>query len=216
MHCLQGVGRATEESVASQLESLPTDAPTDVDRNVLPRWKIACARLWPAGVIILFDQVTKVWVQSSIEPGASVSIWGNWIIFTHQLNPAGAMSIRLGPPAFYLTITALVVVFLTHTIITRLVPPMSRWALTLILAGAVGNMIDRIRIGAVIDFVDLEFFDFSLPAIDWGPIHVPGDLMTRWPVFNVADASVSVGICLLILATFIFEREHGDSPRTSD
>lgn len=93
---------------------------------------------------------------------------------------------------------------------------MSRWALTLVLAGAVGNMIDRIRIGAVIDFVDLEFFDFSLPAIDWGPIHVPGDLMTRWPVFNVADASVSVGICLLILATFIFEREHGDSPRTSD
>lgn len=216
MHRLQGVGRAAEESVASQLESLSTNAPTDTDRKVSPRWKLALARLWPAGVIILFDQVTKVWVQNTIDPGASVSIWGNWIIFTHQLNPAGAMSIRLGPPAFYLTITALVVVFLTHTIITRDVAPMSRWALTLVLAGAVGNMIDRIRIGAVIDFVDLEFFDFSLPAIDWGPIHVPGDLMTRWPVFNVADASVSVGICLLILATFIFEREHGDSPRTSD
>ncbi len=216
MHSLQGVGRTTEESVAPNLESLSTDAPPDIDSKVLPWWRVALVRLWPAGVIILFDQVTKVMVQSNIEPGASVSIWGNWIIFTHQLNPAGAMSIRLGPPAFYLTITALVVVFLTHTIITRVVAPMSRWALTLILAGAVGNMIDRIRIGAVIDFVDLEFFDFSLPAIDWGPIHVPGDLMTRWPVFNVADASVSVGIGLLILATFIFEREHGDPSRTSD
>lgn len=173
-------------------------------------------RLWPAGVIVLLDQVTKVMVQNSIEPGHSVSIWGNWIVFTHQLNPAGAMSIRLGPPAFYLVITALVAIFLSHSIITRALPPMSRRALTLVLAGAVGNMIDRIRIGAVIDFVDLEFFDFSLPAIDWGPIHVPGDLMTRWPVFNVADASVSVGIVLLILATFIFERDCGDSQSTSD
>ena len=198
------------------MESLSTEGQSDLDR---PAWSwsgIALARLWPALVIVALDQVTKIWVQMVIEPGSSVSIWGNWIIFTHQLNPAGAMSIRLGPPAFYLAITALVTIFLTHTLITRTLGSMSRWALTLVLAGAVGNMIDRIRIGAVIDFVDLEFIDFSMPAIDWGPIHVPGDLMTRWPVFNVADASVSVGIVLLILATFIFEREHGEPQSSGD
>ena len=67
---------------------------------------------------------------------------------------------------------------------------------------------------SLIDFVDVEFFDFSLPAIDLGPIHVPGEMMTRWPVFNVADASVTVGIILLLLATFIFDRHHEESQGT--
>ena len=54
----------------------------------------------------------------------------------------------------------------------------------------------------------------SKPAVDLGPIHVPGEMMTRWPVFNVADACVTSGIVLLILATFLFDRHyaaHGDS-----
>lgn len=177
-------------------------------------WGRFAGPLWPAFVIVVVDQVTKFLVEWNIEPGTTVRILDDWVLFTHHLNPAGAMSIRLGPPLFYLVVTAVVAVFLAYTLVFRPLHPLSRAALTLVLAGALGNMIDRLRIGAVLDFIDVEFFDFSLPAINWGPIHVPGDVMTRWPVFNVADASVSCGIILLIVATLFYDR-NADAPQGS-
>jgi signal peptidase II len=158
--------------------------------------------------LVVLDQLTKWMVEHFIEPGTSVQVLGTFLVFTHQLNPAGAMSIRLGPPVFYMVVTVVVVAFLSYTLVQRHPGRTTRWALILVLGGAVGNLIDRIRLGAVIDFVDLEFFDFSLPAIDFGPIHVPGDTMTRWPVFNVADSCVTIGIVLLLLATFFFDRHE--------
>ena len=179
-----------------------------------PTWGRIAGPLWPAFVIVVVDQVTKFLVQRHIEPGAAIRVIGDWVVLTHQLNPAGAMSIRLGPPVFYLVVTAVVAAFLAYTLVARVLHPLSRVALTLVLAGAVGNMIDRIRIGAVLDFIDVEFFDFSLPAVNWGPIHVPGDVMTRWPVFNVADAAVTCGIILLIVATLFYDRQT-DAPQGS-
>ena len=173
-----------------------------------PWWSRIGRALWPSAVLVLVDQVTKWLVEHFIEPGTSVQVLGSFLVFTHQLNPAGAMSIRLGPPVFYMVVTVCVVIFLGWTLVSRPPARVTRWALLLVLVGAVGNLLDRIRLGAVVDFVDVEFFDFSLPAIDFGPIHVPGDTMTRWPVFNVADSCVTVGIVLLILATFFFDRHE--------
>jgi len=177
-------------------------------------WGRIAGPLWPAFVIVVVDQVSKLLVERSIAPGAAVRVLGDWVVLTHQLNPAGAMSIRLGPPIFYLVVTAVVAAFLAYTLVVRALHPLSRAALTLVLAGAVGNMIDRIRMGAVLDFIDVEFIDFSLPAVNWGPIHVPGDVMTRWPVFNVADAAVTCGIVLLIVATVFYDR-GADAPQGS-
>lgn len=171
-----------------------------------PWWVRIGRALWPAGILVALDQLTKGLVERFIEPGTSVSVIGTFLMLTHQLNPAGAMSIRLGPPVFYMVVTVIVVLFLADLLVRRPPPPWSRRALLLVLGGAVGNLIDRFRLGAVVDFVDVEFFDFSLPAIDFGPIHVPGDTMTRWPIFNVADSCVTLGIVLLLLATF-FDRD---------
>jgi signal peptidase II len=184
--------------------------PTEVHLPVAPpapSWQRVALPLWPAAAIVLVDQVTKLLVAHFIPPGAAISIVGDWVMFTHQLNPAGAMSIRLGPPVFYLVVSAAVAAFLAYTLVVRTLHPLTRASLTLVLAGAVGNMIDRIRLGAVLDFIDVEFFDFRLPAVNWGPIHVPGELMTRWPVFNVADAAVTCGIVLLIVSTLFFDRD---------
>ena len=57
-------------------------------------------------------------------------------------------------------------------------------ALSFILGGAVGNIIDRIQYGAVIDFIDIHFFDF------------------HWPAFNVADAAITIGVCFFLLDSF--------------
>jgi signal peptidase II len=58
---------------------------------------------------------------------------------------------------------------------------LARMALALVMGGALGNLIDRARLGSVIDFVD----------VFWGPHH--------WPAFNVADSAISVGVVLLVL-----------------
>lgn len=187
---------------------IQSEGASDHAPNARPWWARIGQALWPSAVLVLLDQVTKWLIEHYIEPGTSVQVLGSFLVFTHQLNPAGAMSIRLGPPAFYMVVTVCVVIFLAYTLVAHPPARVTRWALLLVLGGAVGNLIDRIRLGAVVDFVDVEFFDFSLPAIDLGPIHVPGDTMTRWPVFNVADSCVTVGIVLLILATFIFDRHE--------
>lgn len=67
---------------------------------------------------------------------------------------------------------------------------MARWALALILGGALGNLVDRVRIGEVVDFLHLSVSSVS------------------WPIFNVADIAVSVGVGLL--AIHLFRKEHPD------
>ena len=59
-----------------------------------------------------------------------------------------------------------------------------RFALALIMGGAIGNLIDRLLAGRVVDFLDVEFFDISLPAFEFLIINFPGYALTRWPVFN--------------------------------
>ena len=61
----------------------------------------------------------------------------------------------------------------------------TKLALSLILGGAVGNIIDRIRFGAVIDFVDIHFMDF------------------HWPAFNIADSAITIGVALFLLDSFL-------------
>ena len=68
-----------------------------------------------------------------------------------------------------------------------------RWALTLILGGAIGNLIDRVRLGFVIDFIDWHYLD-----------------VYHWPTFNVADVAISVGVGLLIL-DMIVNRDQGQT-----
>ena len=71
------------------------------------------------------------------------------------------------------------------------------------MGGAIGNLIDRIYLGAVIDFLDCEFFDINLPTFKLWFIHFRGYAMTRWPIFNIADSAVTVGICVLILSVWL-------------
>lgn len=71
-------------------------------------------------------------------------------------------------------------------------------ALSLIAAGAIGNLVDRFIHGKVVDFFDVEFFDISIPTFSIFGIHFPGYSLTRWPVFNVADSAVTIGMIILI------------------
>lgn len=143
--------------------------------------------VWPlfislAAVIIAADQLTKAWIRTSIAPGSSISVIGDYVRLVHSQN-SGALFGLFRESAILFGLASIVVIGLIvgyHARSGR--SPYMSVALGLLLGGAIGNLLDRFRLGHVVDFVDAGI----------------GDL--RWYTFNVADAAISFAIILLILA----------------
>lgn len=138
--------------------------------------------LWIAGLVVFLDQVSKRMVMESMFLGESIPVLGSFFRLTYIHNPGAVFGLRLGGNVAHL-IFAGVALIVVAVMWLRLAPGerVASAGLALVLGGAVGNVIDRVRFGAVVDFLDFGF----------------GSL--RWWVFNVADASVTVGAGLLIL-----------------
>jgi signal peptidase II len=156
--------------------------------------------LWSISFFVLIaDQITKWLVLAFLELHESVSVFGDWLRFTSIRNPGGAFGLRWGHDIVYYVSAALIIAWIVWQLkrdgATR---RLSMWALALILGGALGNLVDRVLYGEVIDFIDVEFFDMVVPAFDFGVIRHPGYLLDRWPTFNIADSAVTVGICALL------------------
>lgn len=154
-------------------------------RNV-DRW------LWLAGLIVILDQLSKWLVLASLRPGDTLYVapFFNWVL---TFNSGAAFSFLAdagGWQRWLFTALALAVAGWIIVVLPRYSGEF--WpslALTLILGGAVGNVIDRFRFGAVIDF------------IQW---HVAG---FYWPAFNIADSAITVGALLLARQSFV--DKHG-------
>ena len=136
-----------------------------------------------AGAIIVLDQLSKWFVLGLLHPGESVYVapFFNWVL---AFNPGASFSFLAdadGWQRWFFTALALGV---SGWIVTLLRKHSSEFrlslALTLVLGGALGNVIDRIRFGAVVDFVQ------------W---HVAG---FYWPAFNIADSAITIGAILLV------------------
>jgi signal peptidase II len=139
-----------------------------------------------AAAIVAADQLTKAVALASLVPGHPDVLTG-WLNLTLVMNPGLAFGL-LGsvPPAWRWVVAALSVAALLvlARVALRVLPtggPAGVVAVGLIFGGAVGNLVDRARFGAVVDFVDVH----------WGRWH--------WPAFNVADSAISVGVALLAL-----------------
>jgi len=145
---------------------------------------------WSA-IIILLDQMTKILISRSLSYGESISIIGNILKFTYIKNPGMAFGIQIGNRLFF-TLFALIASIVILVYLFRLKPEnfLARFALASIFGGAVGNLIDRIAYKEVIDFIDIRII--------------------RWPVFNIADIAVTIGMILLI-AFVIFNNKDLES-----
>ena len=167
---------------------------------------------WPfhLGVIlfsIVADQLTKWWalVRFTNETGAPnhdfISVVGDLVRFQLVFNKGAAFSSRpqdlmpfLPSWLFFLLISIIASVILLwfyKSIDKR--DWMSRLGVVMILGGAIGNFIDRMRLSMVVDFIDCDFPDF---------------IMTRFPTFNVADSFVTVGVAIVILSPLILKQIH--------
>ncbi|MBN1262065.1 MAG: signal peptidase II [Anaerolineae bacterium] len=157
--------------------------------------------LWGvAAVVVLADQLSKLWVVNNLPEYVSVDIipWLSPIFsFTRLSNTGVAFGLF---PQFggFFTVLSLVVVVAIVLFYRSLSSGdwLTHLALGLQIGGALGNLVDRLARGfVVIDFIDLNFW----PLRDW-------------PVFNLADSSIVVGVGLLLLATWLEERRAGMDP----
>lgn len=136
-----------------------------------------------AGTIIVADFASKAWVLAAFHLHESVVIT-SFFNLVLVMNPGASFSFLADAGGWQkwffivlaLAISAWLVVLIRHHAAEKLMPA----ALALVLGGALGNVIDRIRFGAVVDFLDF---------------HVAG---WHWPAFNVADSAITVGVILLI------------------
>ncbi len=155
--------------------------------------------LLPLAVVIL-DQATKWIVASRMDLHQSIKVIGDWFCLTYILNPGGAFGVQWSNQATYFVAAFVVIGWIGwHLFRDGHEGRLSHWALALILGGAIGNLIDRIVLGQVIDFIDVDFFDMRVPSFDLGFIQHPGYLMDRWPTFNIADSAVTVGVITLLV-----------------
>lgn len=148
---------------------------------------------------VVSDQVSKYVIDSTFQLHETRSLIGNLLYLRYIRNPGIAFGFSLGHPAIMLTLTVLIIILLVYFFIktdvfSETLPV--RIAMVLVLGGAVGNLIDRFRMGEVIDFIDM------------------GIGMHRWPVYNFADIYVTVGMTILIV-TYAFRRETGNPHQSS-
>ncbi len=137
---------------------------------------------------VLFDQISKQAILNRFFLGESVPVIPDLFNFTYVRNKGAAFGFLHSAPEafrapFFLAVPLIAIVvlgFLFH----KLKPheKLSAWALSLILSGALGNLIDRVRFGYVVDFIDFYYEP-------WG----------HWPAFNIADSAIVVGVSILFI-----------------
>lgn len=137
-------------------------------------------------IIIALDQATKYWTVQSI-PYREVVEWiPGFISFTHHRNSGAAWSILEGQMLFFYIVTIIIVgVIIYYLHLYGRKDRLFGVALSLILGGAIGNFIDRLLFQYVVDMVRLEFINF--------------------PIFNVADIALTVGVGLMIVYLILDE-----------
>jgi signal peptidase II len=155
--------------------------------------------------IVLLDQITKIIVKNYLSlDGTPVPIIGNFLRLNYIENSGMAFGIQMQNKILF-TLLSVIATLIVSVYLVRLSKErfMFRFSLALILGGAIGNLIDRILRGRVVDFIDVEFFDISLPQFNVWFLHFPGYSLTRWPIFNIADSAVTCGLILLTLILII-------------
>jgi signal peptidase II len=160
-----------------------------------------------AACAVLADQLSKTVMTHLLLAGEPVTVLGNFFRLTLVLNPGGVFGTRLGSQNFYTFISLLAIgITLWFFFKARTTEAKFGVGLCLVLGGAVGNLIDRFRFGEVVDFLDFDFPNISLPPAKIAFFRFPGFYLDRWPVFNLADSFVLVGMVLVVLH-LLFHKE---------
>lgn len=147
-----------------------------------------------SALVIGIDQATKLFIDKVMDLHSSITVVQNFFNITYMRNKGAAFSFLANfsyrIPFFILV--SLVAIVVIISVIYKLRPDQkfAALSLSLILSGALGNLIDRVRLGEVIDFLDAHWYEH------------------HWPAFNVADSAICVGVFLLAIDMYLDEQRQ--------
>lgn len=138
-------------------------------------------------IAFLIDQATKYWIATSLTINEQIPVIGNFFLITSHRNRGAAFGILQDQRWFFLVVTTVVLVGIVWYMlkIKKTGNRLLQTALSLVLGGAVGNFFDRALTGEVVDFLQFNFGSYT------------------FPIFNVADSCIVIGVALIILDSIL-------------
>lgn len=145
-----------------------------------------------AGIIIFIDQLTKWLIVQTMEIGQRIPVIEDFFYLTSHRNRGAAWGILQGQMWFFYIVTVAVIAFVIYYMQKYAnESKLTGWALAFILGGAVGNFIDRVMRKEVVDFLDFYIGSYN------------------YPIFNIADSALVIGVIAMMAATLMEGREKG-------
>jgi signal peptidase II len=145
-----------------------------------------------ATLVLILDQATKLYISRTMELYSSIVVSRDFFSITYICNKGAAFSFLATSPYRLpiLTLVSVIALVAIMVFFRKLRPDqnLTAFCLSLIFAGALGNLIDRVRLGEVIDFLNVHWYEHY------------------WPAFNVADSAICVGVFLLVIDMIIEEK----------
>ena len=138
-------------------------------------------------VVFIVDLLTKYVIQNHIAL-QNVEIIKGFFSLTYAENTGMAWSLLSGKQAFLSVVSAITIGVMIYYVVAKNVDKFTKIALALMIGGAAGNLFDRLFLGYVRDFLDFIIFGYD------------------FPIFNVADSALTIGVILLIIASFIEDK----------
>lgn len=143
-------------------------------------------------LMVLLDQLTKIWAVHALGYSGDIPLWQGVLHFHYLENRGAAWGIFSGKQLFLILLTSVIIICLVVYLWRLPQNKVSKWyqiAFSMIIGGAIGNLIDRISLNYVRDFIYFKLIDF--------------------PIFNVADVFVVCGVILLMLVILVIDRSSG-------
>lgn len=155
-------------------------------------------------LVIILDQLSKLWVVGNFSLYESLTVIPGFFSLTYLTNTGAAFGILAGQPTlwrlvFFIGVVVVAIGFIIY--MYRRLKDESIWyeiALAFIAGGAIGNLVDRIRLGSVVDFLDVYV----------GTHH--------WPAFNIADSAITVGVTILLVMNIFFYKEKEETKQEQE
>lgn len=155
-----------------------------------------------ASIVVLLDQFTKKLAVMFLREKESISVIGEWLKLTYAENNGIAFGVEFAPQMVMIllvgSISLLIALYVAKSGNRR---PVFLLPFALIFGGGIGNLIDRLTLGRVIDFIHFDLYQGF----------VMGTWVALWPIFNIADSAITIGACMLILLHGRIFPEHAPS-----
>lgn len=152
-------------------------------------------------IVVILDQISKIIIRNTLDPNEIIRVTHKLFWLTYVQNDGSAFSFSLIPNnpivnRYVLIIITTLASIIIGVIVVKSHQKIEKIVFALILGGALGNLIDRILLGSVTDFLWLDF---------------PDIFMDRWPIFNIADSAIVIAIAIMIVyALFFAEKKVED------